>query len=838
MQSLLYDVRYGARSLWKSKGLSLVAALSLAVGVGANSAIFTLVDSILLRPRAVSEPGRLVELYKSSSGTPYESMSYPSYLDFRDRNGVFSGLAAYGLGWQFRFGLSGEIDQVWGEVVTGNLFNVLGVRPLLGRTFLAEEDEVPGRNPVAIIGQGLWQRRFASDSSVLGRVVALNGQPFTIVGVLPAGFNGMTNGWASEIWVPVMATPLVDPSLGANLMNRGSSWLVLVGRMKPGVTLTEARTRFELLTKEMQREQPDEWMRGNGDEVRERFVSVLPERETRVHPGMRPVGMALAALLFVVVDLVLLIACLNLASLLFARAIARRGEIAIRMALGAGRLRIVRQLLAESVLLALVAGTAGVVLSLWALHALVAFMPTLPEGIRLAINLTVDWRVVLFSVLFASITGLLFGLAPALEASRTGVAGMMKEDAAAVSGRFRKSRLRSSLVVGQVAFSLLLLIGAGLILRSLDKTTPARLGFATDNMVVASLSLDEAQYDRSDAQRFFQAVTDNVAALPGVQHVSLVEGMPGGFMSRARRSTEIEGYAVGPEESLELDATIAGPSYFTNMGVPFLTGRDFTRQDVDASPCVSIVNEVMAQRYLGGTAQAVGKHLVRFDGSRDNRTMCRIVGVIRDNALQSLLREPRPFFALALQQGDERRMTMLVRTAGNATPLINGVREEIRALDANMPLAGVATLKSHFDGLTLPFRLLGVLMSACGLLALLLASVGIYGTIAYSVAQRRREVGIRLALGAGRSDILGLVVGQGMRLVTIGLGIGLLLGLALTRLLNSLPLGMELLFGVSTTDALTFAAVTLGLGLIALLACFLPARRAANTDPMLTLRNS
>jgi predicted permease len=836
MQSLLYDIRYGTRSLWKSKGLSVVAALSLAAGIGANSAIFTLVDSILLRPRAVANPEELVELHKSSRGSAYETMSYPSYLDFRERNGVFSDLAGYGLGWQFRLGIAGDIDQIWGEVVTGNMFTVLGVRPALGRTFLAEEDQVPGRNPVAVISHSLWQRRFASDSAVSGRVVALNGQPFTIIGVLSPGFNGMMNGWASEIWIPAMATPLVDPGFGENLMHRGSSWLTAVGRLKPGVTLEQARARFALITKDMQREQPDEWNRNNG-QVAERWVSVLPERETRVHPGMRPVGMALAALLFVIVDLVLLIACLNLASLLFARSIARRGEIAIRMALGAGRLRIVRQLLAESVVLSLVAGTAGVVLSLWALKAMMSFMPPLPEGIRLAINLQVDWRVVLFSVVFAMLTGLLFGLAPALEASRTGVAGMMKEDAAAVSGRFRKSRLRSALVVGQVAFSLLLLIGAGLILRSLDKTTPTRLGYASEQMVVASISLDESQYDRSGAQRFFQQASENISALPGVQHVSLIHGMPGGFLNRNRRSTMIEGYSK-PDESLALDYTTAGPSYFTNMGVPFVAGRDFTTQDADGAPCVTIVNEALAQRFLGGPSQAMGKHLTRFSGSRDQRTMCRIVGVIRDNALQALQREPVPFYAMALAQSDERRMTLLVRTSGDAQPMVASVRQQIRALDANLPLAGVTTLRSHFAGMTLPFRALGGLMTACGVLALLLASVGIYGTIAYSVAQRRREVGIRIALGAERSDILGLVVGQGMKLVMVGLGIGVLLGMALTRLLNALPLGMELLFGVSTMDALTFAAVTLGLGLVALVACFVPARRAAGTDPMVTLRNS
>src|SRR5688572_7723939 len=386
MESFLYDLRYGARSLWKSKGLSLIAAISLAVGIGANSAIFSIVNSILLKPRAVSEPDQLVQLYTGDKQSPYQGTTWPSYVDFRERNGVFTGLAAYNVGWQLRLGGTDGVEQVWAEIVSGNFFDVLGVRTHLGRTFLAEEDEVPGRNPVAIIGHALWQRRFASDSTIIGRTVAINNQPFTIVGVLPQSFTGMTNGWATEVWAPVMATPLLDPAGSSGLTTRRASWLILVGRLKPGVTLEQARARFDLLSTEMQREFPDEWVDVRPNETRVRFVSVLPERNTRLHPQMQPLGMALAGLLFAIVDLVLVIACLNLASLLFARGVARRGEVALRLALGASRLRIVRQLLAESVLLSVVAGAAGVVFSLWALKALVAAMPALPEGIRLAIN--------------------------------------------------------------------------------------------------------------------------------------------------------------------------------------------------------------------------------------------------------------------------------------------------------------------------------------------------------------------------------------------------------------------------------------------------------------------
>ena len=836
MESFLYDLRYGARSLWKSKGLSLIAAISLAVGIGANSAIFSIVNSILLKPRAVSEPDQLVQLYTGDKQSPYQGTTHPSYVDFRERNGVFTGLAAYNVGWQLRLGGADGVDQVWAEVVSGNFFDVLGVRTQLGRTFLAEEDEVAGRNPVVVIGHSLWQRRFASDSSIIGRSVSINNQPFTVVGVLPPSFTGMNSGWSTEMWVPVNAVPLLEPARGDAMLTRNSSWLIMIGRLAPGATLDQARARFDLLSTEMQREYPDEWVDVRPDETRMRFVSVLPERSTRMHPQLQPVGMALAALLFAIVDLVLVIACLNLASLLFARAVARRGEVALRLALGAGRLRIVRQLLAESVLLSLVAGAVGVVFTLWALKALLAAMPSLPEGIRLAVNLQVDWRVIAFSVAFAVIAGVLFGLAPALHASRASVAGALKEDSNAFTSRFRTSRLRGALVVGQVAFSLLLLIGAGLILRSLDKVRPTRLGFASENVVMATLSLDENQYDLSKSQRFYRDLSENLSAIPGVEAVSLVDGVPGGFMSRSRRSTEIEGYAAAAGEELHIDASIVGPGYSTNLKVPFVVGRDFGLQDVEGAPCVSIVNEAFAQRYLGSPAQAIGKHLAR--GSGNDQVMCAIVGVVRDNAWQSLQREVRPVFSMALLQSNEARMTLLVHTTGSPGTVVPAVRQAIQRLDASIPLSSVQPIREYFNATALPFRALGLVMTASGILALLLASVGIYGTIAYAVVQRRREVGIRMALGAVRRDILGLVVGQGMVLVSVGLGIGLLLGLALTRVLTSLPLGMELLFGVTATDFLTFAGMTFLLALVALAACLVPARRAAATDPMVTLRNT
>jgi macrolide transport system ATP-binding/permease protein len=467
----------------------------------------------------------------------------------------------------------------------------------------------------------------------------------------------------------------------------------------------------------------------------------------------------------------------------------------------------------------------------------VAFMPALPEGIRVAVDIRTDWRVPLYTFAFSTITGVLFGLAPALHAYRGALAVVLKDEST-VTARYQKSRTRFSLVVAQVAFSLLLLLGAGLVIRSLEKVRPTRLGFASRAYVVAPLTLTQSKYDRRNSQQFYQQLIANLAGLPGVRAVSLVDGMPGGFMSRSRRSTGIEGYTARPGESLEIDANTVGPQYFTNLHVPIVAGRDFDQRDRDGAPCVTIINEAFAQRYLGGTGSALGKNLIQDTGDGAQRQTCAIVGVIRDRDWQSLNREVRPFYALPLLQSDRRRMMLLLETVTDPAALIPAVRQEIRSLDPNLPVTDVQTIGQYFDVAAYPFRLIGLLMGGCGVLALLLAMVGIYGTVAFSVAQRRREVGIRMALGALRTDILRLVVGHGMMVVAYGLGIGLLLGLALTRVLTNLPMQTELLFGVSATDSLTFAGVTLLLALVALAACYLPALRATKVDPAVTLRSN
>ncbi|HVF23892.1 MAG TPA: ABC transporter permease, partial [Pyrinomonadaceae bacterium] len=785
---------------------------------------------LLFRPRPVASPDQLVELYTGDRNQPYQTTSYPSYVDLRDHNDVLSGLAAYGIR-QFKLDDGNQVEQIWGEAVSGNYFDVLGVHAFKGRTFFAEEDSAPGQHPVAVVSHALWQRRFNSDPELAGKTITINNQPLTVAGIAPPRYTGMIRGLATEIWVPAMMVPLLERSAGERIVtSRGNRWLMLVGRLKPDATMAQARARFDLLTQEMRAAYPEEWRRPQ----KELSVTVLSESETRIHPQVREIAYAGAAGLFVVVNLVLLIACMNLASMLLARAVARRNEIAIRLALGARRSRIIRQLLTESVLLSLIAGGAGLLLAVWLIYLVIAFMPALPEGIRVAIDLSLDWRVLVYTIAFATITGVLFGLAPALHSSKAEVATVLKDDSTLASGRYRKSRIRRALVVAQVACSLLLLVGAGLMWRSLEKARPTRLGFSTDNILVAPLALDEDDYDQAKSREFYRNLSERVAALPGVQAVSLVDIVPGGILGRSRRSTDIEGYNRQPGESKEIDSTVAGPRYFTNLKMQFLQGRDFEERDREGAPCVAIVNEAFTQKYFGG-ASPLGKHLAKHSGRSTKIEQCEIVGMIRDNNWQSLNQEVRPFFALPLFQMDDADMTLMVHANGDAKSLTAPVRQAIRELDRTIPVNDVQTLQDYFSIMLYPFRLVGAVMAACGLMALLLASVGIYGVISYAVAQRTREVGIRLALGAPQGEILKLIVRQGMMLVIYGLAAGLLLALVLMRVAASAVLEAEVLF-VSTTDTLTFAGVTVLLLFVALLACYVPARRATKIDPLVALR--
>ena len=834
METVLHDLRYGTRNLLKRPGFTLIALVTLAIGIGANTAVFSVVNAMLFRPRPVAQPERLVELYVGDAQDPYDTSSYEDFLIFRDQPAVLSGLAAYHIN-QFKLSGAEDVEPVWGEAVSDNYFDLLGVNAIAGRTFSREEGQTPGTHPVAVISHAFWQRRFAANPAVIGQTITLNHQSLTVIGVAPPQYTGMMRGLAIDVWVPLMMMPQLMPETGLRFLSRGNRSLFLVGRLTPEATLEQARARFDVVSLQLRNAYPEDWLekREGTNEVRAMSVTVLPESDTRIHPDVQTSVYAAIALILVMINLVLLIACMNLAGLLLARALGRRKEISVRLALGASRRRIIQQLLTESVLLAFASGAAGTLLAVWLTNLMVAMVPTLPEGVRVSIDLGIDWRVLLYTFGFSFVVGVFFGLVPALQTSRPDVISSLKEGSEAFAGGRSQSRLRNGLIVAQVAFALLLLTGAGLAMRSLQNITPTRLGFDSENLVVAPLEL-ERQYDRARSQEFYRQLDERTRALPGVRSVTFVDIVPGGLLGRQRSSIGIQGYQPSPGESMEVDFNTIGAGYLSAMKIPVVQGREFTEADRDGAACVAMVNESFERRYFAD-GRALGKYLQKFE-TREKRQNCEIVGVVRDNKVQSLQKEPLPWYAFPLQQSHELGMTMLVYSTGAPESLVPAVRRVVQSLDRDIPVSDVLTLKESFEPFLFLYRMFGMVIGACGVLAVLLAFLGIYGTVAYAVGYRTREIGIRLALGASRYDILRLVIKQGMVRVIIGLSVGLLLALALTRVLASSMFGVDLLYGVTANDPLTFLLVGVLLMLATLLACYLPARRATKVDPLTALR--
>jgi predicted permease len=834
METLLQDLRYGARMLLKNPGFTLIAVLTLALGIGANTVVFSIINAVLFRPRPVAEPERLVELYSSDARNPYGGSSYQDYLSFRDQGEVFSGLAAYRPG---RYKLGGEdgVEPVIGEAVSGNYFDVLGVKAFSGRAFLPEEDRTPGSHPVVVIGHDLWRRRFGADPALIGKPIKINNQALTVIGIAPPEYTGMIRGLAAEVWVPVMMIPRLGPADDmSRLNNRGDNWLFIVGRLKPEATLEGARARFDLISAQLRGAYPEFWRQiGATGATLEKSVTILPESETRIHPGEGAAAYAFIAVVLTIINMVMLIACLNLANLLLARATARGKEMAVRLALGAARWRIVRQLLTESVALTALAAAAGVLLAMWLMNALAASLPAF-QGIRFAIDLQLDWRVLLYTSAFSFLVGLLFGLAPALQASRPDVIVNLKDGANVFAGDRRQSRLRNGLIVAQVALSAVLLVGAGLVMRSARNLNPINQGYDSLNLVVAPIRLEERLYDRARSQDFYRRLAERTRALPGVREVVFAARLPAPGLDRGRSPVGIEGYQPSPGEDMALETNTIGPGYLTAMNIPITNGRDFDERDREDAPCVAVVNEALAQRYFAG-GRALGKHLIKHAGQRPDQ-LCEIIGVVRDDKFQSLRTEPLPWYAFALSQSHSTSATMLVHTEGPPENLVPTVRREIQALDQTILISSVLTLNDSFRPLLYFYRLFGLLVGGCGLLAIILSVIGIYGMVAYAVSRRTREIGIRMALGADKHKILRLVIRQGMILVVYGLSAGLLLALALTQILTSSIFEIPILIGVNATDPLTFGSTALLLIVVALLACYLPARRATKVDPMVALR--
>jgi len=719
--------------------------------------------------------------------------------------------------------VNGESERIFGEIVTGNYFDVLKAKPAIGRGFLQEEDRTPGTHPVVVLSNSLWQRQFNSDPAILGKGIKLNNYSFTVIGVMPEKFVGATLISPPDVWVPMMMEPIVDPG-SRSLTSPDEGWLMMLGRLQPEVELPGAQAAVETIASRLHQARRER--NSEPEQMERRIVAVAEARGLMVPPAGRVPAFLAITIVMAVVALVLLVACANVANMLLARAVARRKEIAVRLALGAGRWRIIRQMLTESVLLSLIGGVGGLLLAGWSSNLLATFLPQSFPGNSIAPDVSLDARVFLYTFLLSTVTGVIFGLAPALQSSKPDVIATLKDQAVTFGRGRTRFTLRNLLVVTQVAISMLLLVSAGLFLRNLRNTQHPEPGFVTNNGLMMSFDLGLARYDKARGQIFEEQLLQRVRSLPQIQSASLAEFVP---LTDAGSLTPL--YVEGEptpdrfdDDSLLSNNTV-GLDYFRTMGIAFVKGRDFNSSDTASSPEVIIVNETLARR-LSPDGNAVGKR-IRMDSQGD---YLEVVGVVRDIKYRQLSEKP-PFFGyLPLSQRYRSSMTLHVRTPSDPVAAINQLRAEINALDSNLPLTGVKTMQEHMRLPLAPAKLLALLSSTFGILALLLASIGLYGVMAYVVGSRTREIGIRMALGAQTSGVRRLVIVQGMRLALTGVAVGVVAALALTRVLSGV------LYGVSATDPFTFAGVVVLLASVALLACLVPAWRATKVDPLVALR--
>ena len=797
----------------KAPGYAMTAILTLALGIGANTTIFSWINSTLLNPiPGLASPGSVVSLSLGKAGERPFPFTYPDYEALRDGQQSFTGLSAGNITPMSLTG-KGKPERVWGMVTSANYFDVLGVRPILGRGFLPAEDETPGGAPVAVISYRMWQTHFGANPGVVGQTLEINQHPYTIVGVTPAVFQGSQTGLRLEIWVPVMMEGQLVP-LGDLLHDHHYFWLGTLGRLKPGVLPQQAQEEMALRLKREAKNYPEEH-RGH-DSVRVYPLWRSPFGANQLLSTLLPMLMTIAGL-------VLLLACANVANLMLVRSVGRRREIAIRMSLGASRWRLVRQLLVESLVLALAGGAAALLITWWTAGTFMKFLPEMDFPISLGIQM--DRTVLLATLGIALLTGVVFGILPALRASSEAPVEMLKEDTASASGGMRKARLASGLVVAQISLSLLLLICAGLFIRSFRSAQQINTGFNSHSVLIASYDLFTAGYSEERGAEFDRQLTSKLAALPGIQSVALSSRVPLGLDGGGSTSVKPEGYISQANESMETQVAIITPNYFQTMQIPIVQGRDFTLQDNRNSQRAVIVSQAFVDRYWPNQ-QALGKQL----NSDLTHEWFTVVGVARNSKVNGLNEKPTPFLYLPLYQVYRATMIVDARVTGDPLALGKTIEKSIHELNADLVVFDVNTLESREQIASLGQRVAGTFVGAFGLLALVLAAVGIYGVTAYTTRQRTHEIGIRMALGATKENILGLVLGHGLRLTLIGVGLGLAVSFALTRYLRSM------LLGVTSTDTLTFSSVAILLCAVALLACFIPARRAIRVDPTVALR--
>jgi putative ABC transport system permease protein len=806
IEELAQDLRFGGRMLAKRPGFTLVAIITLALGIGANTAIFSVVNTVLLRPLSYKEPDRLMMVWEDASqqGFPRNSTTPANFIDWRDQNQVFEGMAALGRE-SFNLTGAGEPEKIDGRRVSATLFDLLGVEPQLGRAFLREEDQ-PGGNRVVIISHGLWQRRFGSDVNIVGKPLTLNGESLTVVGVMPPQFE--FPGRDAELWVP-----LAFDSREAT--DRGRHFLEVVARTKSGITLQQAQAEMDAIAARLRQQYPD---------ASTSTGSVVIPLHEQVVGDIKPALLVLLG----AVGFVLLIACANVANLLLARAAVRQKEIAIRVALGAGRLRLMRQFLTESILLAVLGGGVGLLVSLWGINLLRAFIP---ENISQVKTIEIDARVMGFTLLVSLMTGLIFGLAPMTQASKFDLNETLKEGGRDSAAGSRGSRIRGLLVITEVAVSMILLVGAGLLINSFIRLSNIDPGFRANNLLTMRIMLPQLKYpDHRRRSAFYTDLVRRVEALPGVRSAAVTNWIPL-VLQGDTVGISIEGRPdPGPAERPDVVTRVVSPHYFRTMGIELLQGHDFEeRQNRDGSRAMVVISETMARRLWPGE-DPIGKRIT--PGSPDNPdNWCEIIGVVKDVRQFQLDADPKPQMYFTYQQaGFFAPNHLVVRTEVEPQSLAATVRNTVWEIDKDQPVSNISTMEEILFESVARQRFSTLLLGIFAAVALALSAVGIYGVMSYSVAQRTREISIRMALGARSRDVLKMVIGQGLKLALTGVMVGLVGAFALTRLMRSL------LFGVSATDPVTFVMIAFLLTGVALLACYLPARRATKVDQMIALR--
>src|SRR6266436_3783057 len=817
------DLRGGLRMLKKSPGFTFVAVLSLALGIGANTAIFTIINAVFLHPLPVEEPFRLAELFtrdtitfNANANFQLTGTSLPNYEDYRDQNNVFSGLATVTFPISLNWGGQAEPQQLNASLVSGNFFDVLGVKPYRGRTFIPDGDKRIGGDPEVVLSHSLWARRFGSDEKFIGQTILLNGTPYTVVGIAPPGFKGIVSlGRPDLLWIPITMRDYVLTGQLKSLENhRRFRWLSIVGRLKPQVGIAEARAAMKTIAAGLEKEYP----RDN----KGRTVELFPLNESALGINQRKQFSLAGGVLMSVVGLVLLIACVNLANLLLAQASKREKELSIRAAMGAGRARLVRQLLTESTVLSLMGGLAGLLVAYWGRNLLWSFRP--PFLLDGSIDLSFDARVLGFTLLISMFTGLIFGIIPAIKASGTDINEVLKTGGRGGALGWTHNRLRGLLVISEIALALVALVGSGLFLRSMQNAQKFNPGFESQNLLQMNFDLGALRYDADHGQQFFRDAIERAKTVPGVVSASVSSnGVFGGglagtiFREGEQTDPNNRGTLVGFD-----DVT---PGHFATMRIPLISGRDFTDFDREKTTRVAVINEAMAKA-IWPDQDAIGK---RFAIVSDP-VLLQVIGVVGTTVVGQIGEDPQPVAYLPMRQQYSPFGTLVVRTNTNPEPLIGAVRAQVQPIDKNLAFTNAQTVQRILGQGLWAARMGAALLGLFGALAIILASIGIYGVLAYSVAQRTNEIGLRMALGAQPYQVLRLVLKQGMLLALVGAIVGVLVALPVARLASGL------LYGVSATDPLTYAGITLLLMGVALLACYLPAQRATRIDPLIALR--